>query len=55
MRKYTFELVIKEGNDEFWESAKGTGCDEVTSAIEELLKTYGWNDAELKLRKFEDE
>lgn len=42
MKKYTFEVVIHEGNDEFWEShIKGSGCDEVTEWVIDLLESDG--------------
>ena len=31
MKRYTFEIVVTEGNDEFWEEATAegkTGCDD---------------------------
>ncbi len=57
MKTYTFKLVIREGNDEFWEGLKGTGCDEVHEAIKACLQGQGWlvEDDELTLTKFEDE
>lgn len=42
MKTYTFELVIEEGNDEFWETitANGdSGCDAVRN---EILDTLSW-------------
>ncbi len=44
MKKYKFELVIKEGNDEFWEEVNEstTGCDIVYEQIETILANYGF-------------
>ena len=42
MRKYTFEIVVEEGNDEFWESLKGSGCDEVQAVVAEALESNGF-------------
>lgn len=39
MKKYTFEVVIHEGNDEFWER-KPTDED-VTNLVIEALELYG--------------
>lgn len=41
MKVYTFEVKIKEGCDEFWESIKGSGCDEVTNMLIDCLARYG--------------
>ena len=54
MRKYTFEIVITEGNDEFWEGLKGTGCDAIMTSLKATLDNEGWYDAEVTLKKFED-
>lgn len=57
MKKYTFELVITEGNDEFWESIKDkSGCDEVNKLISDILIDNGFfeHEANLKLKKYEN-
>lgn len=56
MKRYTLEVVIEEGYDEFWESLKGTGCDEVLVFITSVLDSYGFRDEECKvtLKKFEE-
>lgn len=56
MKAYTFELVIHEGNDEFWD--KDPSDKEVLAAIADCLSSQGWfvNDGEndtLTLTKFE--
>lgn len=44
MKKYKFEVIINEGNDEFWESISNkTGCDEVLELVEESLIDKGFN------------
>ncbi len=52
MKKYTIEIVIEEGCDEFWESlADKTGCDEVLEYIRTSLFYMSEN---VKLTKYED-
>lgn len=56
MKQYTFELIIKEGNDEFWEELiekDETGCDEIKWMLIDLLNEVGV-DYELNLKRFED-
>ncbi len=60
MKTYTFKLVVKEGNDEFWEAIKGKpACEEVKAAIQGALEDNGWfcgstEDCQLNLIQFED-
>lgn len=43
MKKYTFNLVVHEGCDEFWESLNDkTGCDEVYKMVKLLLEGEGY-------------
>lgn len=43
MKRYKFEIIIEEGNDEFWEEISDkTGCDEVTDILKDLLNEGGW-------------
>ncbi len=42
-KKYIFELIIEEGSDEFWESIKDTGVNEVTKCIKTALANAGWD------------
>jgi hypothetical protein len=42
VKKYTLEVVIHEGNDEFWESlGYKTGCDEILDSTKNLLEAGG--------------
>lgn len=62
MKRYTFELTVEEGNDEFWENIKGkTGCDEVREEVKMLIEQGGYyfcdgeyKNCELTLKHFED-
>jgi hypothetical protein len=57
MKKYTIEVIIYEGNDEFWEEiGDKTGCDEVLDLAHRAFSDYGfWNgeQCEIKFKKFE--
>ena len=54
MKKYKFEVVIKEGHDEFWESIQGqTGCDIVLQSMEDLFSSEGW-EPEIRLVEYTD-
>lgn len=59
MKKYTFELIVTEGNDEFWESinAEGSaGCDLVNDLVVDGLNSVGLftdTNCRLTLKKFE--
>lgn len=56
MKRYTFEVVITEQSDEWWEEiTEGgkSGCDEVLSFVEhELVSAH--LDVSVKLKSFED-
>lgn len=57
MKRYIFEVVIDEGNDEFWEELtenQVTGCDEVSDMLKTGLESYGIN-AFVKLKEYKDE
>lgn len=54
MKKYKFEVIIHEGNDEWWESFDDrTGCDEVLSVMKEMLDSECY-DYEIKLIEYTD-
>lgn len=60
MKRYTFEVALDEGNDEFWDSiANRKGTKEVKALMEDMLGVHGFNttkpykNASVKLTKFE--
>jgi len=60
MKKYTFELTLLEGCDEFWEDILEDGkcgADELMLTINGILDSSGFTvntDCLIKLTKFED-
>jgi hypothetical protein len=52
MREYTFQVTIREGSDEFWESLEGDGINEVKKALEGTLEESGWINSEVTLKEF---
>lgn len=57
MKHYEFNIEIKEGNDEFWNGLKGSGCDEVKELIVDVLATIGFYDGDncnIYLMEFSD-
>jgi len=56
MKKYTVQIEIEEGNDEFWEEItdynKRSGCDELIEGLK--IDLSNWQNIEIKLIKFED-
>lgn len=57
MKEYTFELVVFEGNDEFWENISNkSGCDEVREEITNALADHGFfvgDNCELTLKRYD--
>lgn len=55
MKRYVFEIIIEEGNDDFWEELNAnnkSGCDEVTEMLQEMLDSTGFVEARLTLKQF---
>lgn len=56
MKRYTFEITVDEGNNEFWEEILEhgkTGCDEILEQLAGAIAEYGFEPS-IKLVKFED-
>jgi len=56
MKRYTIELVITEGSNEFWEDLETrsvTGCDDILEEVKGALAEFGL-EPEIKLIKYED-
>ena len=56
MKQYTFEVVVCEGHNEFWEelASKGeTGCDELLEQMKDALAEGGF-EPNIKIIKYED-
>lgn len=57
MKRYTFQIIIEEGNDEFWESVEkdpGQGLSDLHEMLRECLATYALDDSEIRLIEFTD-
>ena len=57
MKTYKFELIVSEGNDEFWEELaerNKSGCDEVIEMIHEMLRDNPQLDAAVRLVEYTD-
>jgi hypothetical protein len=53
MKSYTFEVIITEGNDEWWES--NPSDKDVTRQLKDILEEFGFEDnCYVTLRKFEN-
>lgn len=64
MKRYTFKLVIEEGNDKFWEDINKrnvTGCEEAKALIGDALfsvgidPAYEFSNDQLTLVKYEED
>jgi hypothetical protein len=55
MRRYVFQIIIEEGNDEFWEGVEqdaGQGVLDLHTMIKECLGGTGLEDAEIRLVEY---
>ena len=54
MKRFTFEVVLEEGNDEFWEDIGAkTGIDEVSHLMTEAISQV-FPEAEVRLVEYTD-
>jgi hypothetical protein len=57
MKRYVFQIIIEEGNDEFWEEVEqdpGNGIRDLHTMITECLGGTGLADAEIRLIEYTD-
>ena len=57
MKRYTFQIISEEGNDEFWEEVEnnpGQGLTDLQTMITECLEGTGLGDAEIRLIEYTD-
>jgi hypothetical protein len=57
MKRYKFEIIIEEGNDEFWEEVEqnpGKGIEDLHTMIRECLSSTGLDEAEVRLTEYTD-
>ena len=52
MRRYVFNVVIEEGNDEFWESLAGSGCEVITDLVKDAIDDVFDGNAHTELMHF---
>jgi hypothetical protein len=58
MKKYTFQITIDEGYDEWWEAInnnESTGCNELLEELKEVMHFSGFYGADVKLIEYKDE
>jgi len=57
MKRYKFEIIIDEGNDEFWEEVEqnpGKGIEDLLVMIRDCLEGTGLGDSEVRLVEYTD-
>jgi hypothetical protein len=57
MKRFTFQIIIEEGNDEFWEEVEqnpGQGIVDLHTMIKECLEGTGLGDSEIRLIEYID-
>lgn len=57
MKRFVFQIIIEEGNDEFWEGVEqnpGQGIEDLHTMIRESLATCALDDSEIRLIEYTD-
>jgi len=57
MKRYVYQIIIEEGNDEFWEGVEqdpGNGISDLHTMITECLEGTGLGDSEIRLIEYTD-
>ena len=58
MKRFTFEVIINEGNDEYWEQLQS--IDQVCNDLKDMFACYGYitdgdtQNCNIKLKHYED-
>ena len=56
VKRFTIEVVIEEGNDEFWEGLEEegkSGVDDIVESIKVQIRSTGFYDAKITCTKYE--
>lgn len=57
MKRYVFQIIIEEGNDEFWEGVEqnpARGIEDLLTMITEGLAASALDDSEIRLVEYTD-
>lgn len=55
MKKYVFEVIVEEGNDEFWENLEktgSTGCEDIFTELVDAISGSPLVNTTIILREF---
>jgi len=53
MKRYIFEVVMEEANDEWWEELVGSGCNELEVELQECIGNHPYISS-IVLKSFTD-
>lgn len=57
MKRFVFQIIIEEGNDEFWEEVNanpGKGVEDLHIMLRECLSHAGMDDSDIRLVEYTD-